>query len=647
MGSRRNKSGISPLHALESVSWDWVALADIVQDERLQKRKEGLDAGHVKSLLGTLDDNGDIAEPVVLFRDEENILWLADGFHRVAAYKQAGRDKIRANIRTGSFVDAEVFAEDANLKHAKSLSVESRQAIFRSRVLRGFETNGIAWAKLSDGAIASELGVDRKTVGNWFDELIEEMTRENSLVATGENSPVILDRAVVFGRDGRQYELETIRVTNVKRAEDVRREKEAEEQRRRIEAEETRLAEQKVWPVIRKFEYLTEWLISVHNPRLMKEGRGLWIPDSDAAKAYAYYMQVVAVWQKDPSIRLNFDESKQWVAEFGGRPWTWFMGMVGDLGVDAYMQAKVENWDEGELEAYAREHPVKTSRLPLPGEKRAEDMPSQNADYKPATPRGVFPRAESPRNPVKSGRFAIGQMVYIKPEHRNASIVRAYWGGTEWKYILDHNLNVALGESELQAINEPRELDPNRAKFHLGDIVRIKATGEIDEIAVVIASDGYSYKLVEESEGQYPEDALMPFSEPPRTIETPAAPIAPPAVTKTAQRPNQGYADQRKAMYALWEISTACDQISQGYGKLLDITRDHLLDSLTLADLKDIKKRFDMVCIVGEVVAGEGTQRLADLHGVLSHFVETREIVDWFTSPELEGWTAEGTAENA
>lgn len=679
MGSRRNKSGLSPLGALESVNWDWLPLSAILQDQRLQKRQEGLDGEHVKRLLGTLEDDGDITEPVVVFRDEDGILWLADGFHRMEAYKQAGRDQIRANVRTGSYDDAEVFAENANLKHAKALSTASRQAIFKSRVLRGYETNGITWAKLSDGAIASELGVDRKTVGNWFEELREELTGEFSPVA------VNLDRAIVYGRDGREYRLENVIVENQRRAEEFRKQKEAEEAERRERDEAERIAKNHAMSAVEKFEYLMEWLLLIHNPRMAKAGKAFWVTENEAEKDYEYFMQVVQAWKKDPSIRLSFEEAKQWIHEFGDKTWVWYVAHVGDMPAEVYEQARVEQWDETRLEQWAQEaankapfntefHPGQASGLDLPGEKRAAEMASQKEDYKPAQPRGdVFPRS-SPRQPVKSGRFAIGQTVYIKATQRKAAIVRAFWGGSEWKYVLDHNLTVAFWESELLAMNEAREVDPNAAKFRVGDIVRLLATGEIDEVVSFTATaDGFEYILADgDADITFNEDELEVYrlkeSQEARKQEIEArfarmnaevdARLAPNHIPtpdptpplqvdgKEVTRPNAGYADHRKANYALWEISSACDQIAQGFGKLLGITRAHVIDSLTLGEMKDVKKRFDQLNVVGTMANGNGQQRLADLYGIFQHFIETKEIVDWFAAGELEGWTETSEVSN-
>lgn len=54
--------------------------------------------------------------PVVLFHDSQ-VLWLADGFARVAAAKQAGRASINAEIKHGTRRDAILFSVACNASH--------------------------------------------------------------------------------------------------------------------------------------------------------------------------------------------------------------------------------------------------------------------------------------------------------------------------------------------------------------------------------------------------------------------------------------------------------------------------------------------------------------------------------------------------
>ena len=54
--------------------------------------------------------------PVIVFREGDDY-WLADGFHRVAARRQAGIRHIEAEIREGTKRDAVLYAAGANAHH--------------------------------------------------------------------------------------------------------------------------------------------------------------------------------------------------------------------------------------------------------------------------------------------------------------------------------------------------------------------------------------------------------------------------------------------------------------------------------------------------------------------------------------------------
>ena len=65
-------------------------------------------------------EQGDRFPPVVVFRGEGRDL-LSDGFHRVHAYRKAGRSEIDADVRPRTFDDALWFALGANSRHGERL----------------------------------------------------------------------------------------------------------------------------------------------------------------------------------------------------------------------------------------------------------------------------------------------------------------------------------------------------------------------------------------------------------------------------------------------------------------------------------------------------------------------------------------------
>jgi len=182
-----------------------VPLEQITIDEDIQVRVAGLDAEKVAQYAVVFEEGGEFP-PVVVFRDQEtNELYLADGFHRVAAAEKAGLAEIEAEVRPDGREAAIEYAEEANLAHGFALTTRDKRYIFERRIKRGHE-----WATWSDGAIARALGVDRKTVGNW----------RRQLETTGEISPVTGPRV---GADGRVYEVDHVQEENRRRAEERRK----------------------------------------------------------------------------------------------------------------------------------------------------------------------------------------------------------------------------------------------------------------------------------------------------------------------------------------------------------------------------------------------------------------------------------------
>ncbi len=87
--------------------------------------------------------------PVTIFSDGR-YMYLADGFHRLQAYKQAGRDHIPADIRIGSRRDAFKFALSANATHGLRRSPEDkRQAV--KMALDDLELNELSDRELEKG----------------------------------------------------------------------------------------------------------------------------------------------------------------------------------------------------------------------------------------------------------------------------------------------------------------------------------------------------------------------------------------------------------------------------------------------------------------------------------------------------------------
>lgn len=121
--------------------------------------------------------------PIVVYHDGTHY-WLADGFHRVAAYQQfldggsasASPRAIRAEVRQGTQRDAILFACGANDTHGlRRTQADKRRAI--ERLLRDDE-----WRQWSDSEIARRCNVSHPTVATVRRELYPENLQDSRTV---------------------------------------------------------------------------------------------------------------------------------------------------------------------------------------------------------------------------------------------------------------------------------------------------------------------------------------------------------------------------------------------------------------------------------------------------------------------------------
>ena len=91
---------------------------------------------------------------VVVFEDHiSNLLWLGDGFHRVAAAGKLGKKNIKADVRAGGLREARLFAIGANVTHGvRRTNADKRLAV--SLILDDPE-----WSAWSNREIARVAGV--------------------------------------------------------------------------------------------------------------------------------------------------------------------------------------------------------------------------------------------------------------------------------------------------------------------------------------------------------------------------------------------------------------------------------------------------------------------------------------------------------
>jgi hypothetical protein len=127
--------------------------------------------------------------PVIVFHDGAEY-WLADGFHRWHAHKQAEKASILADVRAGSLDDAKLFASGANGDHGlRRSNADKRLAVEMALGVR---------ADWSDSRLAKHVGVSHPFVA--------EVRR--SILKPLQDTPAV--RTVE--RAGKTYQQDTSRI---------------------------------------------------------------------------------------------------------------------------------------------------------------------------------------------------------------------------------------------------------------------------------------------------------------------------------------------------------------------------------------------------------------------------------------------------
>jgi DNA modification methylase len=111
--------------------------------------------------------------------------WIADGWHRLAAYENAKRETITAVTHQGTFDDALEFSYDANLRHGKPLTSPQRKKAAELK-LRLHTERSNSW-------IAEDCGITAPTV----------IALRESLEDSADPTLKILRLDSLLGRDGK------------------------------------------------------------------------------------------------------------------------------------------------------------------------------------------------------------------------------------------------------------------------------------------------------------------------------------------------------------------------------------------------------------------------------------------------------------
>lgn len=130
-----------------------LAIKGLVTDGGTQVRSEISDetVTQYADALG----RGERFPAVIVFRDKNTDV-LADGFHRVRAYQEAGRSEIEADVYQGKRDEALWFALGANRAHGQRLSGDDKR--------RAIEIAYEAWPDVSQVRIAKQVGCAQQYV---------------------------------------------------------------------------------------------------------------------------------------------------------------------------------------------------------------------------------------------------------------------------------------------------------------------------------------------------------------------------------------------------------------------------------------------------------------------------------------------------
>lgn len=144
--------------------------------------------------------------PVVMFFDGVHF-WLADGFHRYHAHREAGAMEIAADIRTGTQRDAILYSVGANASHGLRRSNDDKRKAVET-LLADPE-----WAGWSNNAIAKACAVSDKTVAAYRADHLrnsEDSQPEAHLRNSEDAQPETAARTVT--RNGKEYQMDTAKI---------------------------------------------------------------------------------------------------------------------------------------------------------------------------------------------------------------------------------------------------------------------------------------------------------------------------------------------------------------------------------------------------------------------------------------------------
>jgi hypothetical protein len=151
-------------------------LSEIRKDERMQGRVSlNFDIIHEYAALIEVG----VEFPPVRAWFDGTVYWLADGFHRIAAFEKIGATKIRVEVLQGSASEAQWDSYGCNAKHGLRRNRSDLEVVIRRAL------DHPMGRQLSNSHIARHLGVPEATFRRWRKRLSPPCDEDRRLATRG------------------------------------------------------------------------------------------------------------------------------------------------------------------------------------------------------------------------------------------------------------------------------------------------------------------------------------------------------------------------------------------------------------------------------------------------------------------------------
>lgn len=482
-------------------------LMGITVDQSLQVRVGGLDADHLDSIVTKLTNGGEIDRAIVVFRNTDGKYLLADGFHRLEAYKRVGRKNVVCEVHDGDWEAARLYAETANMEHGLRINNEDKRGILESRLARKYYENedGVL---ATNAVIAADLGVTDRTIAGWLEEIL-----------TAKNFGVDLSKRV--DKNGRVIAVDAIVKASAERAETNRQTKLGEQ----VAAESAKLAEWRASNVIFRAKYIADALLRSPSNRHLANSLKIELPSENTPeehKTFGYYVKAA-----HKHFRLTPGREETFIHDFQStKDVKWYQELLSVVTPAIWEQADAQNWTEGEMQDWLdgfhqRQSAPLPSAAPRPGMAQPKN-PDLTYQAPAPTGRHRLTEAEMRTQPTYDCPINIGQRIKILATGEITYVAAVEWVDVEWRlrterhpdsYLLLTDISKVAddpyeGDEELREI--VKEVDPaayvpasdteNKTPFVVGQMVFDK---ELQQVAEVIAINGVNITVLVEGLPEY------------------------------------------------------------------------------------------------------------------------------------------------